>query len=421
MSELRRLARILATVALASVRLSIRMLGWRLRGRPASDAVGRTLRELLVELGPSFLKIGQILSTRRDVLPPSVVEQLEQLQDRVPPQPLSEAMPAIRAGLDRRVGEVFEAIEETPVAGASIASVYRARLFDGRRVAIKVRRPGIEARMAADLRLIQRGASLLEKLPGMQAMPMRSLVDGVGEAIADQLDFRREARMCRRLGERLGSNRVHVPVVVEELSSESVLTMEFLEETQTDQTGDLKDAVENALGLLYTMIFVEGLVHCDLHPGNLFLLENGEVALLDFGFVVELSEGAREDFARFFHAMAENDGAECARIAIETATFRSSRFDEASFTVAVIELVEEFSRATATDFSVAEFVVRLIDLQRRRGLRSTTEFTMAIVALLVFEGTVKRFHPDLDFQAPASPYILPTLLGSEHALVPGPM
>jgi ubiquinone biosynthesis protein len=410
MTELRRLVRILSTVALAILRLSVRALWWRLRGWPLEDAVGRTARELLIELGPSYLKIGQILSTRRDILPRRIVEQLELLQDRIPPQSLSEAMPAIRAGIARPLDEVFRTIDETPVAGASIASVYCGWLLDGRKVAIKVRRPGIGMRVAADLRLLRRGASLLEKIPGMRAMPLHSLVEGVGEAIAQQLDFRREGRMCRRLGERFGSDQVHVPVVVEELSSESVLIMEFLDETHAGQNNDVEKAVESALKVLYTMIFVEGLVHCDLHPGNLFLLEDGEIALLDFGFVVELSDDARASFAEFFHAMSENEGAECARIAIEMATFRSPRFDETSFTVAAIELVERFSGATAADFSVAEFVARLIDLQRRHGLRSTTEFTMAIVALLVFEGTVKRFRPDLDFQTPASPYILPTLL-----------
>jgi ubiquinone biosynthesis protein len=160
------------------------------------------------------------------------------------------------------------------------------------------------------------------------------------------------------------------------------------------------------------MIFTEGVVHCDLHPGNLALGPGDLVTLVDFGLTAELGADDRRAFAELFYAMAENDGELAARIAIETAVHRPPGFDRPGFTRDVCALIAEASGALPADFQVAAFAGRLIDLQRRHGLHSTTAFTMPIMALLTLEGTIKGHAPSLDFQALARPFVMPALMGS---------
>lgn len=192
-----------------------------------------------------------------------------------------------------------------------------------------------------------------------------------------QLDFRREAAANRRLRRAMACERgVVVPGLVEELCSQSTLTMELI--AGTPDPGCLpaeqaRTAVRAAVRSVYRMIFVEGFVHCDLHHGNLRFLPDGRVALLEFGFMAELEDSGRLAFAKFFYAMAINDGPLCALLTVE--------------------------------FRVADFVGRLFDLQRRHGIRATSEFATIILSLLVLEGIVNEVHPDLDFQSEAQPYI----------------
>jgi ubiquinone biosynthesis protein len=200
-----------------------------------------------------------------------------------------------------------------------------------------------------------------------------------------------------------------VPALVEELCGTSILTMEFIDALHLPQVQDesrAREALVVALRALYRMIFVEGLIHCDLHQGNLHLLADGRAVIIDFGFIAELERADRVKFAEFFYSMAANSGVRCAQIILETASFFPSDFDYEAFEAKIVSLVNRVAGMKANEFQVTDFVVGLFDIQRRFRIRGTTAFTMAILSLLVFEGIAKRLYADLDFQQEAIPFIL---------------
>lgn len=404
----RRAARIAGTFARGAVRFAGRAAAHWVRGRPSAvaRAAGETLAETLVRLGPTFVKGGQILATRHDLLPPAAIAPLQRLYDRLPPAPPGTFEAAV-AQLGAEPREAFAEWDPVPVASASVASVYRARLSDGRPVAVKVLRPGVAQLVRTDLRLLRGAAALAERVPALRLVPVAPMVEEIAASLERQVDLRREAEANRRLSRALTHEpRVTLPALVDELSGASVLTMAFVPAAAPLDGAGAGAALNTVLRALYRMIFVEGFVHCDLHPGNLRLHPDGRAELLDFGFMAEMPYADRLGFARFFYAMSIGDGESCADIALETAAATRAGLDRAAFTAEIVRLVDTVAGTTAREFSVARFVAGLFDAMRRHGVRGTTSFTMAIVALLVLEGLAKDAGVDLDFQAEARPYLL---------------
>lgn len=401
-------------ISLAALRLAFRLAAAGLtgRGRSRQQVFGRTLAELFEALGPTYIKLGQLLSTRRDILSETVTQELARLQDQLPPIP-SRVLPQLfKQELGTDIEEVFSELDSSPVASASIASVYRARLRDGRQVAIKVLRPGIGERVKADLRLLRALSGQLGRLPPLRRLPLRAAVEEFGSCLERQLDFRLEAEANRRVRAALAwEPGVSAPSLVDELCGPSILTMQFIEGlrgTRAAAAGDGTEraALQAALRVLYRMIFVEGFIHCDLHRGNLHFLPGGRAALIDFGFMAKLERAERLKFAEFFFAMATNDGPRCARIIHETAISSPPGLDYEAFAAEISSLVNNISGAMAGRFQVAGFVLELFNTQRRYGIVGTTAFVMAIISLLVFEGLAKDIYPELDFQREALPFIL---------------
>jgi ubiquinone biosynthesis protein len=407
-----RAAALAARVGAAAARLGARLAAARLaRTRETRASIaGRTLAELFWALGPTYVKLGQLLATRPDLLGADARGHLARLHDALPPGPFAAVERRFRAELGVEPREVFRELDPRPVASASIATVYRARLMDGREVAVKVRRPGIERVMAADLRLLRGGARLLARLPALRAVPVRTVVDDLCACLERQLDFGAEARSARRLRAALAPETdLVVPALVDRLCGPSVLTMEFvagLGERPAAGGAEARRALRAAVRALYRMIFSEGLVHCDMHRGNLGFLPGGRAALLDFGFVAEVGDRARVRFAEFFLALATGDGPRCARITREMAVAEPPGLDAAAFRAEVVALVGRASGARAGEFQVAGFVGRLFDIQRRHGLHGTPAFVLPILSLLVLEGIVRDEDPAFDFQREALPFVM---------------
>lgn len=407
-----RAAALAVHLAAAALRYAGRRAAARLRrsGETRGSVLGRTLAELFQALGPSYVKLGQLLSTRRDLLTDDTIRPLARLRDQLPPGPFRVVPRLFRAELGVEVADVFAELERTAVASASIATVYRGRLHDGRVVAVKVRRPEVARVVRADLRLLRAGARLLSRLPPLRLIPVQATLEDFCVALERQLDLRREADTSRRLRAALACEPdVVVPALVDELCGESILTMEYVDGMRpVDQRGgeEARQALNAAVRALYRMIFQEGCIHCDLHQGNLHYLPGGRAVILDFGFVVEIGGAARMRFAQFFYAMATNDGERCARITRDIALAVPPRLDYGAFRAEVVALVERAWRASAGEFRVAEFVGRMFDLQRRYGLRGSSDFVMPILSLLVLEGMVLEVDPELDFQREARPFVM---------------
>ncbi|HMB90107.1 MAG TPA: AarF/UbiB family protein [Rhodothermales bacterium] len=390
-----------------------RRLVHRFRRSPGKAALrGELLAGLFEALGPTFIKIGQILSTRPDLLPFETIAALARLQDRVAPVPINQITAVFQDSFGGLPEECFAVFNPVPLSSASVAQVHRARLRDGTEVAVKIRRPNVVATVQGDLLLLRGLARVLQRFPGLRLVPFEGLVEEFGQAIEQQLDFRIEAANNRkfRVNFRV-MPQVRFPHLVDDLCSEAVLTMEYVE--GLTKVADLmldvaarREAATIGLKALYKMIFIDGFIHGDMHPANMFFVPGPGVILLDVGLVARLEQQDLEDFVTFFLGLAENNGAACARIIWNGASYRSPGSDRTAFEEAMEALIDRHAALKAEDFEVVHFAADLFDTQRRHGVRGPTQFTMTIVALLVYEGIVKHMHPTLDFQKEARLFIL---------------
>ncbi|TVT37086.1 AarF/ABC1/UbiB kinase family protein [Amycolatopsis rhizosphaerae] len=407
-----RVARLLLVIGRVAGPAAATALAHRLAGRRREGArvLYRVAPVLLARLGPTFVKVGQVLATRRDILPAELCDELSTLHDDVPATPSAGTAGALREAYGDDFRTLFTDVELTPVAAGSVACVHRATDRDGRVVALKIRRPGIDRLMARDLRLIRRGAALAARLPAFAGLPVTEIIGHLCDAVAGQVDFRAEADALNRLRRNLsGVARVWVPAVRQELCRDAVIAMEFIEDLDGAARAVApvlrKKFAESALISIYQMLFVDGFVHCDLHPGNLNFTPRGQVVVLDAGFSVQLSDRLRRLFAEFFLNMAVGRGLRCAEIVVESAAGVGPDADVDGFLVRMTDLVRRNHGLPAREFSLMGFATEMFDLQRAHGVHAAPELIFPLLSLLVIEGTIRELHPGIDFQETAKPVI----------------
>jgi ubiquinone biosynthesis protein len=414
LSPLRRSFELLLLVARYGAGFCVRVAYLCLRRR--RDQYGRLLGESLAKLcealGPAFIKAGQILSSRPDLLPAEVGAPLRRLQNQLAPFDGARAAKIIETAFERPLPDLFDSFDFAPIASASIAQVHRARLKDGREVAVKVRRPGVSRVVTNDMRILGFMAKALSTLPGMKAVPLPELVNEFVAPIKQQLDFHSEAANNRRFRKEFALvEHIRLPALVEDLCTENVLTMEYLDHLQRTDGNSLsaperKTAALAGLRALYKMIFIDGFVHADMHPGNVFVREWGEFVILDTGLVAILDEDNQRDFVNFFFGLTNNEGRECARIIYENASYRAKSCDLEAFEAAMVELIARHSALKCHEFEVAHFVYQLIETQRRFKIRGSTKFMMTILSMVVFDGICKQLYPQCDFQSEARGFLI---------------
>lgn len=377
---------------------------------------GEAITKMCDRLGGAYLKAGQILSTRVDLLPLDAIACLDRLRDRVRPLAFNSLRSVLEPLQDsaRVVGQLE--IEPCPLASATIAQVHTGSVLSSNQlVAIKIRRPGIDRVLKADVRHIRFFTSLVARLPWFCRFPVSEATNEVCSALLHQIDFSTEARMLERFRVLFAENpRIKVPQVDLARCNGDFIVMEYLEgyrpfQSFRDQPELARSAVKTGLRALYKMIFNAGLIHCDLHSSNILCNDEGQVALLDFGFVSEMTPKAKQDFAEFFLCIAFRDGKTAARIVRETALRVAGNLDLVAFERDMQALVEKTAGRKAIDFQVAGFVFELFQVQRRHGIYGSPSFTLPILSLLTYEGLIKNLHPDIDFQQEAIPFVVSAL------------
>lgn len=357
----------------------------------------------LQALGPTFVKFGQIFSTRRDTMPAQLADEMGKLHDAVRPMSRRRAEAALAAALADQPALEPATVDLTAVASGSIACVYRAQLRDGRVVALKLKRPGIDKRMRADLALLQAITRLAQRTPKMRGMPMADLVGYISRAILGQLDFAREARNIELLRRSLASMPdVLVPALHAEVSSRNCLVFEFIPDLSAQTPEQLPAQTRSrlasaALAAAHKLFFVDGFVHCDLHPGNLYLTPGGRVVILDAGYCVQLPPKVRDLIAEFFAKMAVGDGHRCGEIVLESAVNVGPDIDTAAFIDGMIELVAG-EAGPDNEFDMSVFGNAVFELEQKHGIYAASDFAFPLMSLLVLEGTVRGLWPDVDFQ-----------------------
>jgi ubiquinone biosynthesis protein len=373
---------------------------------------GHVVADLFRSLGATFIKVGQIMSTRPDLIPEHVTKALERLQDDVGPFPFSEVARTIEEDLGRPYSQVFAELVPVPIASASVAQVHKARLASGQVVAVKVRRPDVVELCTFDLAVMRLWARLIARLPTLGALEPEAVVQEFGRAVAAQLDFRVEARNNRRFRENFrGHTDVVFPEVIESLSSSRILCMTYIDGTKilawSRTWSDPKRMARVGLETLLKMIFEDGFVHADLHPGNIFITADHRLALLDLGLVGELDGPHRRSFARFFAAWAQRDGDTMARLlfAMSSADPQDERRFE-RFRSAIIEFVGRYWGQRLGEVQVGMVLFDMLAILRRNRIRMNPAFTIVNIAIAVTEGIGKQLDPELDLMAVALPYFL---------------
>ncbi|MFD8999149.1 ABC1 kinase family protein [Streptomyces abikoensis] len=405
---LRACALALAGLAEVTVTLPALLAVRLLRGRQATHHyLYRRLTHRIQSLGPTFIKFAQIAGARRDMLPAALCDELSRLHDSVRPLSPQQAASALRAAYGRATPPFLARLDPEPVAGGSIACVYRGVLPDGKVVALKLKRPGIDATMRADLALIRALTRRAERLPALRGMPMADLVGYVSRAVLGQLDFRREAKNIVTLRANLADvPGVVVPRLRPEWSRPTCLVFDFVPGLDTRTPATLPDPVRArlasaVLAAAHKMMFVDGFVHCDPHPGNVYLLPEGDAAvILDAGYSVRLPERVRELIAGFFAALATGDGRRCGEIMLASMANADGRTaDPEPFVADIAALVGRCAGPDRSDraFDMASFGNGVFEVQSAHRLYAASDFAFPIMALMILESTVRGLWPGADF------------------------
>lgn len=400
--------------ALILAQVSLWFVGWlallvTFRGKARRQAwFADRLRALLRGLGATYVKVGQIMSTRPDLLPPHVIRELERLQDDVGAFSYRHVEQILREDLERPPHEIFAELDPEPIASASVAQVHRAKLADGREVAVKVRRPRVEQIVAFDLAVMRFFARLVALVPSFGHLAPVESVDEFGRAIRTQIDLTVEAANNARFAENFaGLKDVRLPELVPELCSSRVLTMSFVHGVKLmdyERIGaDPGRLARIGFHLLLKMIFEDGFVHADLHPGNILVNDAHEVVLLDLGLTAELDELHRRIFTTYFAAWAQGDGVTMARLMSDYSPGAPPKNYEA-YERDILGFVSRYYGKALGEVAVSQVVFDMMGILRRHRVRANATFTMVNIAMAVTEGIGKQLDPELDLMNEALPF-----------------
>lgn len=383
---------------------------------------GERLAALMERLGATFVKFGQIMSTRPDLLGPGYTDKLARLQDAVPPAPFAEVTAMIARELDEAGRARIAWIDPQPVAAASVAQVHKARLDTGEVVALKVQRAQAEAQIERDLAILGILARTVDRLPSVHLLSIPGAVARFAESLRGQLDFRREAENNRRFAENFASvPAVGVPRLYPELCTPRVLGMEFVDgakATDGDRIhGDRKKLARIGGEAILQMVFLDGFVHADLHPGNILLTDDDRVILIDLGMVTEIPPDLRRPWVETFIALSQSDGPKAAQLFYGYApSVGDTRYAE--FERDVSANLAKLAGKSLGEVEVGEAVSGMMNVLRRHHVQVDPTFTVVHISLLVAEGLGKQLDPQIDMVGLAVPYLMQAMTSAPPARLP---
>ena len=390
-----------------------RWLGFYARRRHFSKPRAVRLREALESLGPIFVKFGQMLSTRRDLLAPDFADELAKLQDRVPPFSSDRAIAEIERGLGMPLTQAFSEFDPTPIASASVAQVHFARLHNGHNVAVKVLRPGMERIVNHDIDLLDTFAQLIERFSedGRRLKP-REVVAEFAKHLHDEFDLVREAANASQLRRNFADGKLlTVPEVYWDFCATNVMTMERMQGIPVGRIDELRAAgidlnrlSSAGVEIFFTQVFRDGFFHADMHPGNILVALDGRYVALDFGIVGTLNETDKNYLAQNFLAFFQRDYRRVAEVHVISGWApKETRIDE--FEAAIRTVCEPIFDKPLKDISFGKVLLRLFQTSRRFNVEVQPQLVMLQKTLLNIEGLGRQLNPDLDLWKTAKPFL----------------
>jgi len=381
--------------------------------RDTSAPRAQRLRLALEALGPIFVKFGQVLSTRRDLMPTDIADELARLQDQVPPFPSDQAVALLERIYKKKLEEVFRSFDKTPIASASVAQVHFAVLPDGREVAVKILRPGIEQVIAHDVALLDICAGLIERWweDGRRLKP-REVVGEFKKYLHDELDLMQEASNASQLKRNFtGSPLLMVPEVYWDWCTTDVMVMERMDGIPVSQIDELRAAgvniarlAENGVEIFYTQVFRDGFFHADMHPGNVQVARDGRYIALDFGIMGTLTDVDKHYLAQNFIAFFQRDYKRVAEVHIESGWApKETRVDELE--TAIRAVCEPIFDKPLRKVSFGRVLLRLFQTSRRFGIEVQPQLVLLQKTLLNIEGLGLQLDPELDLWKTAKPWL----------------
>ena len=391
----------------------------------------RRFRMAFEELGPTFVKLGQILSTRVDIFDAEWIEEFEKLQSNVAPIPVASIDELIESYLGRPMGEVFRSFDSVPVGSASIAQVHKAVLSDGETVAVKIKRPDIEPVIQADLRILTHLAGLIEsEIPEVRRYQPVQMVQYFARSLAKETDLSVELRYMQRFGQTFDSDPfVRIPRVYPDISNRQILVQEHIGDTLLKdiriETLDAPMRTQLAARItdtLFTMILQQGFFHADPHPGNIFIGSDGRITLIDFGLVGHLSSTRRREIVDLINALTRKDQFTMQYVLSNWA--QGDLPDENLLGADVLEMLLNYEHTPVRDLRISQVINDITQIMRNHGLTLPGDLVMLFKTLITLEGVAKRLDGQTELLERAKPIVADTFKersSPEHILRKGRM
>lgn len=372
----------------------------------------RRFRMAFEELGPTFIKLGQILSTRVDIFGAEWIEEFERLQSNVAPIPSGDIHQLIESQLGRPVREVFQSIQPHPIGSASIAQVHQAQLLSGETVAVKIKRPDIDPVIQADLRILNHIANLIEsEIPEMRRYQPVQMVQYFARSLAKETDLSVELRYMQRFGKTFEQHEfIHIPKVYPDLSNRRILVQEHISDTllKNIDIDALEEDVRSRLAAqitdtLFTMILQQGFFHADPHPGNIFVNSDGRITFIDFGLVGHLSSTRRREIIDLINALSHKDQFTMQYVLSNWA--QGDLPDENLLGADVLEMLLNYEHTPVRDLRISQVINDITQIMRRHALTLPGDLVMLFKTLITLEGVVKRLDGQIELLEHAKPIV----------------
>jgi len=393
--------------------IGLQMISRKRRDQVEKLTRSERVRMALEELGPTFVKLGQMLSTRPDLIPVEFIQELSKLQDDVPPFAYAEVAQIIESELGMAPADVFQHFDQTPLAAASIGQVHRARLKDGEDVVVKVQRPGIRKIIEVDLEIMLHLASLMERhVEEFQVNRPTRIVEELARTLEKEIDYTIEASHIERFSRQfIDDETVYVPKVFRETTTERVLTMEYIDGVKAshidriEQEGlDRKIITARGADLILKQVFDHGFFHADPHPGNIFVLPSNVICYLDFGMMGSVDRKTREDFADLVHSVVNRDESGATQ-AVLMLTQYDEEPDERLLARDLADLMGQHLYKPLKDLHMERLLQQLLELISRHRLQMPPDLFLMMKALATVEGVGLSLDPDFHMINQASPFI----------------